>query len=117
MRIAWRVIRLQLAITAALALIWLVTVGGRAALAATAGGGISAALSLYVAVRVFAHDAKANPQAALGALYRAEAVKLLLAVVLTSLAILGFREHPIPVISTLAATLSAYWLALLGDRD
>jgi len=117
MRIAWRVVRLQLAITAALALTWLAAVGGRAALAAMAGGGISAALSLYVGVRVFAPSAKASPQAALAALYRAEAVKLLLAAVLTSLAILGFREHPIPVITTLAATLSAYWLALLGDRD
>ncbi|WP_169509129.1 ATP synthase subunit I [Arhodomonas aquaeolei] len=112
-----RVVLMQLAITLAAASVWLFAAGARAGLAAAAGGGISTVLSLYVAVKVFLREPRDNPGAALAAFYRAQAMKLLLAVVLISLAILGFRDHPIPLVTTLAATLGAYWLALLGDTD
>ncbi len=117
MRVAKRVVLLQLAITLTAALAWLIASSARAALAAMAGGGISTALSIYVAVKVFSRDAAADPEAALAAFYRAEAMKLVLTAVLTSLAIMGFRDHTVPLITTLAATLSAYWLALLGNMD
>lgn len=113
-----RVLRLQIAIGLIGAALWLFAEGPRAGLAALAGGGISVVLSFYFALKVFARDAAADPEAALGALYRAEAMKFLLTAVLVSLAVIAFREQIVPVITTFAATLVlGYWLALRGSFD
>lgn len=104
---------MQLAIGLVLAGAWGLGDGGRSASAALTGAGISALLSAYMGLKVFARDAKADSSGAFRALVRAEFVKLLLAAVLVSFAIIAFREHTLPLITTLGATLLAYWLALL----
>ncbi|WP_193222257.1 ATP synthase subunit I [Alkalilimnicola sp. S0819] len=111
-------LRLQIAIGLIGAVLWLVAGGPRAGLAALAGGGISVMLSFYFAIKVFARNAEADPEAALGALYRAEAMKFLLTAVLVSLAVIAFRDQVVPVITSFAATLLlGYWLAWRGSFD
>lgn len=116
-RVAKRILCLQLGIAATAAIIWGLTTGLRAASGAAVGGGISAVLTFYVAVRVFARPAGDSPEQAFSALVRAEIMKLLLAVVLISIAIIAFADQVIAVVTTLAVTLSAYWFALLRADD
>lgn len=115
-RVAGRVVRLQLAIALAGAAVWALFGGLQAALAALAGGGISALLTFYFAVR-FGARGDSDPKAVLGAFYRAEMMKLLLGTGLIFAAVYVLRDNAVPLVTTLAATLAAYWLVLLGDID
>lgn len=112
-RVAWGVVRLQLMIGIAGAALWLLMDGPMAALAAMAGAGISALLSFHFAARMLANGASSDPKAALGAFYRAEAMKLTLGTALIFIAVYLLRDDAVPLVTTLAATLAAYWLALL----
>lgn len=116
-RVAGRIVRLQLAIALAGAVVWALAGGLPAALAALAGGGISALLTLYFAVRLGARGGDSDPKAVLGAFYRAEMMKLLLGTGLIFTAVYVLRDDAVPLVTTLAATLAAYWLVLLGDID
>lgn len=115
--VAGRILRVQLGITVVAALLWGLTSGHLAGLGAAAGGGISAVLTFYVAVRVLMRPADDSPERIFGALVRAEIMKLLLAAVLISIAIIALPDQVLPMITTLAATLTAYWLALLRAAD
>lgn len=116
MSVPMRIAMWQLMIGISGFLLWLPFGGWRAALAALVGGGIGVLLSLYVAIRVGA-SSDDRPRAMLNAFYRAEAMKLILAVVLFSIAALLFADVYIPLITTFMVGLMAYWVALLWIKD
>lgn len=100
---------------------WFIGAGLQAGLAAFAGGAICALLSLYVAIRVFGHGAQAasadTPDMAAKrrvlVFYRAEALKILLAVVLFTAAAFFFKGGLLPLITTYLAASLVYFAALL----
>jgi ATP synthase protein I len=106
----------QLAVTVLAGLLWWLGSGGREAVGALAGGGISLVLTTLFALRVFAVPPDAGAQAMLSAFMRAEATKIVLAVVLFSAAAIFLSHVYIPLISTFLATLAVNWLALLLTR-
>lgn len=116
-KVAGRVVRMQVTIGVAGAAVWWLLAGPSAALAALVGGGISALVSAHFAIRLLAHGATSDPKAALGAFYRAEAMKLTMTAALVFIAVYALRDDAVPLITTLAATLAAYWLALLRGSD
>ena len=89
---------------------------GEAALGALAGGGISVVLSLWMALRVFSVPAEAGPQAVFSAFVKAEAMKMVMAVVLFSAAAIFLSHVFIPLVVTFGATLVVNWLALVFTR-
>lgn len=107
-----RIVIWQFLIGIAGAILWGLLGGPRHALAAFVGGGIGAVLSLYFAIKVFDRR-HTDPRATAGAFFRAEALKLVLAVVLFSAAAILFADVFIPLITTYAAGLATYWVALL----
>ena len=89
---------------------------GEAAVGALAGGGISVVLSLWMALRVFSVPAEAGPQAVFSAFVKAEAMKMVMAVVLFSAAAIFLSHVFIPLVVTFGATLVVNWLALVFTR-
>ena len=83
------------------------------ALAAFAGGGISALTGLFFASAMFTFSRGGGPQRLLGAVYVAEIFKWALTVVMFGLAAVEFREQFLAVILTFILTLVVYWAALL----
>ncbi len=106
----------QLGVTLMAALLFRLTMSGEAALGALAGGGISVVLSLWMALRVFAVPAEAGPQAMFSAFVKAEAIKMVMAVVLFSAAAIFLSHVFIPLVVTFVATLVVNWLALVFTR-
>ncbi|HET9679043.1 MAG TPA: ATP synthase subunit I [Gammaproteobacteria bacterium] len=100
---------------------WLFGAGLQAALAAFAGGAICALLSLYVAIRVFGHRAYSVPadtpemaaKRRVLVFYRAEALKIFLAVVLFTVAAFFFKGSLLPLMTTYIAASLVYFAALL----
>lgn len=90
--------------------------GGEAALGALVGGGISVVLSLWMALRVFSVPAEAGPRAMFSAFVKAEAIKLVMAVVLFSAAAIFLSHVFMPLVVTFVATLVVNWLALVFTR-
>jgi F0F1-type ATP synthase assembly protein I len=109
--------RLQLVITAILCLVWGLSAGPMAAAGAAIGGGIATALTLYMAAKLLTRSAEDSPEAFLSAVMRAEIAKFALTGVLVTVAVLALPGQAAAMATTLAAALSAYWLALLGTRD
>ncbi|RZU99532.1 ATP synthase subunit I [Spiribacter vilamensis] len=117
-RVALRVIRIQMAIGLAAAAIWTLSSGIGAGLAAVSGAGISAFMTFYVAARWRLRSAaETDPKVILGTFYRAQMMKLLLGSVLIVTAVYAFRDEAAALVTTLALTLVAYGLVLLGDID
>ena len=112
-----RIVIWQLAVGVFGAFLWGFLAGPREALAAFFCGAIGALLSLYFAIRVFMRDRGSDPQAALRTFYRAQALKTLLAVGVFSVAAVYFADVFLPLITIFVASLSAYWFALLWDRE
>lgn len=106
----------QVAVTLAGALLWGAGAGMQAGLGALVGGGISVLLSLYFAVKVFSVNSSSDPQKMVAAFFRAEALKMVLAAVLFSLAAIYLSHLFLPLMSTCAATLAVYWFALIFTR-
>jgi F0F1-type ATP synthase assembly protein I len=106
----------QTGVTLIAAVLFGLTMGGEAALGALAGGGISLVLSLWMALRVFSVPAEAGPQAMLSAFVKAEAIKLVMAVVLFSAAVIFLSHVFLPLVVTFVATLVVNWLALVFTR-
>ncbi len=97
-------------------LAWLVASGSAAAaLAALCGGATPALLNFYVALRLPAGD-DVPAEKFLAAFYRAQAMKLGLAVGLLALAALAFADQFIALITTLGLALAMHWFALLWVR-
>lgn len=85
-------------------------------MAAMAGGGIGAGLTLIFGFYVFRRRANADPRGALFALFKGAAMKLALAAVLFGLAAKTMPDHYPALLSTFILGLTGYWLALLWLR-
>lgn len=109
----WRLLLLQLAIGMGGGVVWFLLRGADWAIAALAGMLISVFLTLFVAVRFFLRSRSLPPKQVTGVLYRTQALKFLLAVVLLSGATYHFGASAAALVTTFAATLVAYWFALL----
>ena len=107
-----RIILWQLAIAVASAALCGFWLGERWAAAAFSGGAIGAVLSLYYAARVFSRRG-AEPQAMLRMMYRAEALKMMLAAGLFTVAAVVFAEEWLPLLMTFMASQAVYGFALL----
>ena len=117
-RVAVQVIRWQIAIGLIAAGIWTLASGSDAGPAAIAGTGVSAFMTFYVAMRWGLRSAtEEGRRALLGAFCRAERMKLLLGTVLIVMAVYAFQDEAAALVTTLALTLAAYGLVLLGDID
>ena len=106
----------QAAVTAAAALLALFAGGADAAMGAFVGGGISLVLTAWTALRTFSVGPEAGAQAMLSAFVRAEAMKIVMAVVLFSAAAIFLSHVYVPLVMTFVATLLVNWLALLFTR-
>jgi F0F1-type ATP synthase assembly protein I len=106
----------QSGVTLISAMVFGLTMSGQAFLGALAGGGISVVLSLWMALRVFSVPAEAGPRAMFSAFVKAEAIKMVMAVVLFSAAAIYLSHVFIPLVVTFVATLVVNWLALIFTR-
>ena len=111
-----KIIAGQSGVTLMAAILFRLMIDGEAALGALVGGGISIVLSLWMALRVFSVPAEAGPQAMFSAFVKAEAIKMVMAVVLFSAAAIFLSHVFIPLVVTFVATLVVNWLALVFTR-
>ncbi len=103
---------IQLLVTLTGAGISLAFSGTQAAYSALVGGGVSALVTLYFASQVFSVRVGSPAAKIARAFYLGEVVKLLLTVVLLSIALLWLNVSPLPLLLAYMAALMAYWLAL-----
>lgn len=96
--------------------VWFAIGGTGAATGALLGGGFGAFLSAYVAIRVFSVRAEDDPEGFLRRFYRAEGVKLLLAIVFFAMVARYYEARMLEVITGFIATLPVYWFALARAR-
>lgn len=115
-RAAARIARLQALIAAVVSGLWAVFAGPSAGFGALVGGAIGLLLTLYAAAQLLGRPAQ-SPHDALGAMIRAEVGKFILATVSITLAVMALPQQAAAIVTTLAATLSAYWLALLYTNE
>ncbi len=116
MKIAIRILVVQLGIALFSAALWSFFEGGRAGFAALVGGGISLVLTGYTAIRTFAVPA-ADAQRAVTNFYRAQVRKMFLAGALFAVAARFLSDVYVPVIVTFALTLTVFMLALLWETS
>lgn len=112
-----RIVLWQFAVAAAGALFFGLLLGGKDALAAFAGGAIGALLSLYFAIKFLDPRRGRDPQTVVQKLFRAEALKMLLAAGLFTLAAVIFAEAWLPLLTTFAASQLVYGFALLWKAN
>lgn len=113
MSIAVRIAWYQLLVGVFVAAAWVWATGSQAAaLAAMAGGGCSALLSFYTALKTFGRK-RQDPNAMLSDFFRAQAWKYLVAGVMFVVAIKLFRGQFLPFVAAFGASLSIYWFSLL----
>ena len=112
-RSALRVVYLQAAAAA------LVAIGGglffdaRTAWSAACGGLIGILASLVMIVSIFRHGPGADPKQALGGVYRGEFYKFSVTVVLLAVALVVLKVSAPALLVGYIATFIAYWLALV----
>ncbi len=107
-----KITAIQLSLTLLIAVASLVLGSFKTAYSASIGGGISTLVTLYFASRVFSVRAGEPAAKIARAFYLGEVVKLLLTVVLLSVALLWLDVSPLPLLLAYIAALMAYWLAL-----
>ena len=108
-----RIILIQLAVTAAMALLMLAYLNAVAAASAFVGGSVGFLTSLVYAKKMFA-PLGSEPKTIIVAHYRAEAYKLVFTILLFSLVFTQFKEvHVLPLFMAYIATLMVYWVALI----
>ena len=111
-----RIVFWQVMAAIAGALLFGLLAGYREAGAAFAGGAIGAVLSLYFAIKTLAGQRQAEPpQAVVRRFFRAEALKLMMAAGLFSLAAFCFAEAWLPLLTTFVASQAVYAFALLWN--
>jgi len=113
--VALRITASQLAITGLCAAGFGLALGLAAAGSALVGGGINTLANLYLARRLFGGDM--SPRAILRNLYLGEFAKIALTVALFVIAIMTLELEFLPLFVTYAATLLAFWIALLRQID
>jgi ATP synthase protein I len=107
---AWALLGGQ-AITAAIAgLVAWIGWGPAASLAAMFGGLVAILPTLYFAAKVHLRAGSATAAEVLGTFYRAEAMKLVLTVVLFGIGAKWFGQHFAPLILTTTACLAVNWV-------
>ena len=111
-RLAMSVVLGQVAVTVVAALICFAVWGRVPGLSALAGGGISAASSLALALIAFGSPAGAAAQSVARAFYVGEAVKMAVTVALFVVAFLTLRLSFAALFGAYIATLFVYWIAL-----
>ncbi|MGB5063345.1 MAG: ATP synthase subunit I [Candidatus Competibacter sp.] len=89
----------------------------QAAYSALVGGGISTVATLYFASTVLSIRIGSPAAKIARAFYMGEVVKMLLTVILLSVALLWFDVSPLPLLLAYMAALMAYWLALPFTYD
>ncbi len=107
-----KILLVQLVITCLATSVCLLLPSLKGAYSAAIGGGISIIVTLYFAAQVFS---KANGYSAnkiARSFYLGEAIKIVLTIILFSVAILWLNVSFLPLFLTYAATLMAYWLVL-----
>lgn len=114
MKVATRIALVQLLVALAGAALWGVTQGAWSAASAFCGGVICAVLTVYSAVKALGPET-GDPQVMVSNLYRAEARKWVLAIVLVGFAAYVFKGSYAPLITTFAAAHIVYWFALLWN--
>ncbi len=107
-----KIIAIQLLVTLLIAVISLLLGGVHAAYSAVVGGGISTIVTLYFASKVFSARIGSPAANIARAFYIGEVVKLLLTILLLSIALLWLHVSPLPLLLAYMAALLAYWLAL-----
>ncbi len=90
----------------------LVSDGVRAACSALVGVGISTVVTLYFASQVFSVRTGAPIAKIARAFFVGEFVKIILTILLLSIAIFWLEVSPLPTLLAYMAALLAYWLAL-----
>ncbi len=108
-----RIILIQLAVAIVVALLMLVCLNSAAATSAFAGG-LVGFLTSFVYAKKMLTPKGSEPRVMLAAHYRAEAYKLVFAILLFSLVFTQYREvQVLPLFSAYVATLMVYWVALI----
>jgi len=113
-----RIVLWQLAVAAAGALVFGLLMEPRDAAAAFMGGAIGAVLSFYAAIKALGWTRghrEDHPQRVVQRFFRAEALKLLMAAGLFSLAAIVFAEAWLPLLATFVASQLVYGFALLWN--
>jgi ATP synthase protein I len=111
-RLALGIVLGQAAVTVVVALLAWSIAGGGAAVSALLGGGISTVASLAMVALSFTGSAR-EPRRALSALYRGEAAKLAVVVVLFVVVLKTVRVVPLALFAGFMATLPVFWVALV----
>jgi len=110
---ARRVVRLQVLVTVAIALLLLAREGVTAAMSAFLGGSIGF-VPAWIYVRKMSAAASGDPQSLLRAQYRAEFYKFAVTAVMFALVFVLFRDvAALHLFLTYFATLAVYWVALV----
>jgi ATP synthase protein I len=114
---AWALLGGQ-ALTAAVAglLVW-IGWGPAAALAAMFGGMVVILPTLYFAAKVYLRAGNATAAEVLGTFYRAEAMKLVLTVVLFGAGAKWFGQHFAPLILTAIACMAVNWVMVAVTKN
>jgi ATP synthase protein I len=108
-----RIIGLQVAVSAAIALLCLAVYGANAAVSAFLGGAIGFLGSLAYARRIAAPQTS-DPKVLLRAHFVGEVQKLALTVILFAAVLILYKGvATLPMLLTFIATLVVYWVALL----
>jgi ATP synthase protein I len=114
-RAAFRLVLFQAVVTLVVASGFLAFAGGRSAISALVGGGISVVASLAMALLAFSSPRSGDPKLVMRGFYRGEAVKLGLTVVLLVVALRSGSLEAAPLLAAFIATLAAYWVALIRN--
>ena len=112
-RAAMRLVLGQAVTTAAIAAICLIGYGTRAAISAVLGGGISVAASLVMAWFMFRGAASKDPKRILHGMYRGEAAKLAVTILLFVVAVRSGTIDAVPMLVAFIGASFVYWFALL----
>ena len=111
-RVTRTVLLIQLLVTLLSAAVSLVLGSAHAAYSALVGGGVSTLATLYFASQVFSVPIGSPAAKIARAFYWGELVKLLLTIILLSIALLWLDVSPLPLLLAYMAALMADWLAL-----
>lgn len=106
------ILLIQLLVTLLGAGVSLAFSGAQAAYSALIGGGVSTLVTLYFASQVFSVRVGAPAAKIARAFYLGEVGKLVLTVILLSVALRWLDVSPLPLLLAYMAALMAYWLAL-----
>lgn len=116
MQLALALFAAQAVIGAALAGAWQVSRGGQSGMAALYGALIAVVPGFYFAWRLLHYGKNASPKRIARSLYLGELGKLALTVAMFLFAAMFFGDQFLPLLTTYAACLSCYWLAMIVNR-